>query len=143
MKYHLVALFTIFAWGFTFVSTKVLLADISPLWILLLRFVLGLGILCVMRPHILRLKERTDEVLFAAAGATGIAAYYLLENVALVFTTATAVGVIVAASPLFTALSPLLSAIALPSISASSAVSRSQWRGLSLLALARWAKAIS
>lgn len=38
MKYHLVALFTIFVWGFTFVSTKVLLADISPLWILLLRF---------------------------------------------------------------------------------------------------------
>lgn len=104
MKYHLVALFTIFVWGFTFVSTKVLLVDLSPLWILLLRFVLGLCILCVMCPHVLRLKERTDEVLFAAAGATGIAAYYLLENVALVFTTATAVEVIVAASPLFTAL---------------------------------------
>lgn len=104
MKYHLIALFTIFVWGFTFVSTKVLLVDISPLWILLLRFALGLCILCVMRPHILRLKERTDEALFATAGATGIAAYYLLENVALVFTTATAVGVIVAASPLFTAL---------------------------------------
>ena len=97
MKYHLVALFTIFVWGFTFVSTKVLLVDLSPLWILLLRFVLGLCLLCVMRPHVLRLKERTDEVLFAAAGATSIAAYYLLENVALVFTTATAVGVIVAA----------------------------------------------
>lgn len=39
MKYHLVALFTIFVWGFTFVSTKVLLVDLSPLWILLLRFV--------------------------------------------------------------------------------------------------------
>lgn len=104
MKYHFAALFTIFVWGITFVSTKVLLMDISPLWILLLRFVLGLCILCVMRPHVLRLAERTDEVLFAAAGATGIAAYYLLENVALVFTTATAVGVIVAASPLFTAL---------------------------------------
>ena len=84
MKYHLVALFTIFVWGFTFVSTKVLLVDLSPLWILLLRFVLGLCILCVMCPHVLRLKERTDEVLFAAAGATGIAAYYLLENVALI-----------------------------------------------------------
>lgn len=96
MKYHLVALFTIFVWGITFVSTKVLLVDLSPLWILLLRFVLGLCILCVIRPHVLRLKERTDEALFAAAGATGIAAYYLLENVALVFTTATAVGVIVA-----------------------------------------------
>lgn len=104
MKYHLVALFTIFVWGITFVSAKVLLVDISPLWILLLRFALGLCILCIMRPHVLKLKKRTDEVLFAAAGATGIAAYYLLENVALVFTTATAVGVIVAASPLFTAL---------------------------------------
>lgn len=31
MKYHLVALFTIFVWGFTFVSTKVLLVDLSPL----------------------------------------------------------------------------------------------------------------
>lgn len=30
MKYHLVALFTIFVWGFTFVSTKVLLVDLSP-----------------------------------------------------------------------------------------------------------------
>lgn len=103
MKYHLVALFTIFVWGTTFVSTKVLLASLSPLWILLLRFAIGLVVLCALRPRILRLRERRHELLFAAAGATGIAAYYLLENVALVFTTATAVGVIVAASPLFTA----------------------------------------
>ena len=104
MKYHLVALFTIFVWGTTFVSTKVLLVNLSPLWILLLRFAIGLIVLCALRPHILRLDERRHELLFVAAGATGIAAYYLLENVALVFTTATAVGVIVAASPLFTAI---------------------------------------
>ncbi len=104
MKYHLVALFTVFVWGITFVSTKVLLVDLSPLWILLIRFVVGFGALCVMRPHLLRMKQKRHELLFVAAGMTGIAAYYLLENVALVFTTATAVGVIVAASPLFTAL---------------------------------------
>lgn len=103
MKYHLIALFTIFVWGTTFVSTKVLLQDLTPLWILLLRFAIGFAVLCAMRPHVLRLKDRKHELLFIAAGATGIAAYYLLENVALVFTTATAVGVIVAASPLFTA----------------------------------------
>lgn len=102
MKYHLIALFTIFVWGTTFVSTKVLLQDLTPLWILLLRFAIGFAVLCAMRPHVLRLKDRKHELLFIAAGATGIAAYYLLENVALVFTTATAVGVIVAASPLFT-----------------------------------------
>lgn len=104
MKYHLVALFTIFVWGTTFVSTKVLLISLSPLWILLLRFAIGFIVLCALRPHILHLDERKHELLFVAAGATGIASYYLLENVALVFTTATAVGVIVAASPLFTAI---------------------------------------
>lgn len=104
MKYHLVALFTIFVWGTTFVSTKVLLVSLSPLWILLLRFAVGFIVLCALRPRALRLDERTHELLFVAAGATGIAAYYLLENVALVFTAATAVGVIVAASPLFTAI---------------------------------------
>ncbi len=104
MKYHLVALFTIGVWGMTFVSTKVLLTDVSPLWILLLRFALGLLVLCAIRPHVLKLRHGKDELLFAAAGATGIASYYLLENVALVYASATSVGVIVAASPLFTAL---------------------------------------
>lgn len=108
VRYHLIALFTIFVWGMTFVSTKVLLVSMSPLWILMLRFALGFVVLCLLRPRLLRMKERKHEFLFVAAGATGIAGYYLLENIALVFSTATAVGVIVAASPLFTA---ILSAI--------------------------------
>lgn len=102
MRYHLIALFTVFAWGLTFVSTKVLLNNFTPLWILLIRFVIGFICLCILRPHILKLRDRKHEWLFVLAGATGIAAYYLLENIALVFTTATAVGVIVAASPIFT-----------------------------------------
>lgn len=104
MKYHLVALLTILVWGLTFVSTKVLLVDFTPLQILAIRFVIGTIALCTLRPHIMHLHERRHEWLFVLAGATGIAAYYLLENIALVFTTATAVGVIVAASPLFTAI---------------------------------------
>lgn len=59
---------------------------------------------CALRPRILRLRKPGHELLFVTAGFTGVAAYYLLENVALLFSTATAVGVIVAASPLFTAL---------------------------------------
>jgi drug/metabolite transporter (DMT)-like permease len=104
MKYHLVALFTVFVWGFTFVSTKVLLADFSPLWILMTRFVMGFVALCVLRPHLLKLKNKKHEFLFIGAGITGIGCYYLFENVALVYSTATAVGVIVASAPLFTAL---------------------------------------
>ncbi len=104
MRYHLVALFTIAAWGLTFVSTKVLLVDFSPLWILAIRFLIGYLVLCALRPRILRARERAHEWLFALAGATGVAAYYLLENVALVYTTATAVGVTVAVAPLLTAI---------------------------------------
>lgn len=104
MKYYLIALFTVFVWGITFVSTKVLLVDFSPFWILLLRFAVGFLGLCVLRPHILALKERRHELLFVTAGATGVAAYFLMENIALQWATATAVGVIVAAAPLFTAL---------------------------------------
>ena len=104
MKAHILAAFTVFVWGVTFVSTKVLLADFSPFWILFIRFVLGFLALCCLRPHRLRLRERRHERLFACAGLTGIACYFLMENIALTFTSATAVGVIVATSPLFTAI---------------------------------------
>ncbi len=109
MKPHLIALFTVLVWGMTFVSTKVLLGVMSPLWILLIRFALGFLALCALRPRLLRMEQRSHELLFIGAGATGIAAYYLLENVALVHATATAVGVIVAAAPLFTAILSALS----------------------------------
>lgn len=109
MKPHLIALFTVFVWGMTFVSTKVLLGAMSPLWILLIRFTLGFLALCALRPRLLRMEQRSHELLFIGAGTTGIAAYYLLENVALVHATATAVGVIVAAAPLFTAILSALS----------------------------------
>lgn len=104
MRYHGIALFTVLVWGLTFVSTKVLLVDFTPLWILLIRFVIGFLCLCALRPHILRMKERKHEWLFVLAGATGVGAYYLFENIALVFTTATVVGVIVSVSPLSTTL---------------------------------------
>ncbi len=104
MKAHLLALATILVWGTTFVSTKVLLADLAPQWILLIRFALGLAALCALRPRMLSVASRRDEGLFALAGLTGVAAYYLLENMALTFASATAVGVIVTTSPLITAL---------------------------------------
>ncbi len=104
MRYHGTALLTILLWGTTFVSTKVLLVSISPLWILLLRFVLGFLVLWALSPHIMRLNQRSHEWLFVLAGLLGVAGYYLLENMALVYTNATNVGVIAAASPLFTAI---------------------------------------
>ena len=92
MKAHALALFTILVWSTTFVATKVLLAaGLTPLWILVIRFVLGFAALSCLRPHRLRLANPRDGRLFAAAGFTGVACYFLLENVALTFTSATAV----------------------------------------------------
>lgn len=101
---HLVALGTVAVWGLTFISTKILLETGEPVEILFARFLIGFCALAFLRPHRLRLVARPHELLFASAGLTGVALYFLLENVALTVTATSNVGVIVATSPLFTAL---------------------------------------
>ena len=101
---HIAALFTMFVWGLTFVSTKVLLEYLNPIEILFARTVLGFLALCLLRPRILRTKARSHELLLAAAGLTGAFGYYLAENTALQFADASFVSVAVSTAPLFTAL---------------------------------------
>lgn len=101
---HLTALFTIVNWGTTFIATKVLLRSFTPVEILVFRFMLGIVVLFAACPRLLRVRDRRQELVFAAAGLTGVCLYYLMENVALTYTTAANVGVIVTAAPLFTAL---------------------------------------
>lgn len=100
---HLSALFTIFLWGTTFISTKILLVGLTPTEILFIRFLLGLAVLTVACPKRLRIKDRKQELVFAAAGLCGVCLYYLLENIALTFTMASNVGVITSVAPFFTA----------------------------------------
>ena len=101
---HGAALLTILIWGTTFISTKVLLTSFQPVEILFLRFVLGFLALCLIYPRRLQLGERRQELWFAAAGLCGVTLYYLLENIALTYTLASNVGVLVSVSPVFTAL---------------------------------------
>lgn len=101
---HIAALLTVLIWGTTFISTKVLLTDFQPVEILFFRFLLGLLILIVIYPKRFRPAERKQELLFAAAGLCGITLYYLLENIALTYTMASNVGVIISVAPFFTAL---------------------------------------
>ena len=101
---HLSALITIFIWGTTFISTKVLLEDFSPIEILFLRFTIGFVVLLTVYPHRMRIKERKQELYFAAAGLSGITLYYLLENIALTYTFASNVGVVLSIAPFFTAI---------------------------------------
>ena len=99
---HVFALVTVVVWAVTFVSTKVLLVHLAPIEILFFRFVIGFAALAVLRPRRLAVRGFAEERWFMLAGATGIALYYLLENIALTFATASIVGVVVAAAPLFT-----------------------------------------
>lgn len=101
---HLAAIFTIIIWGTTFISTKVLLVDFQPVEILFMRFVLGFAALLLACPRRLKKTGARQEVTFAAAGLCGICLYYLLENIALTYTMASNVGVIVSAAPFFTAM---------------------------------------
>lgn len=100
---HITALITIVIWGTTFISTKILLADFTPIEILFFRFLLGLLVLIIVYPKRLRLRDKKQELTFAAAGLCGICLYYLLENIALTYTMASNVGVIISVAPFFTA----------------------------------------
>ena len=101
---HAAALLTIFLWGTTFISTKVLLTGLRPVEVLFLRFALGFAALCLLYPRRLRLAGRRQELWFAAAGLCGVTLYFLLENIALTCTLASNVGVLVSVSPMLTAL---------------------------------------
>ena len=101
---HLSALLTILIWGTTFISTKVLLVDFQPVEILFFRFVMGLLALLVVYPHRMKGTTGKQELTFVFAGLCGVCLYYLLENIALTYTMASNVGVIISVAPFFTAI---------------------------------------
>lgn len=101
---HLAALLTILIWGTTFIATKVLLGAFAPAEILLFRFAVGLAALCLACPRRMRCLGLRRELTLAAAGLCGVCLYYLLENIALTYTLASNVGVIISVAPFFTAL---------------------------------------
>ncbi len=101
---HALALITVFIWGTTFISTKILLLSFSPIEILFIRFVLGWMALSLAYPRRLVIKDRKQELYFAAAGLCGVTLYFLLENIALTYTLASNVGVIASIAPFFIAI---------------------------------------
>ncbi|PIT13874.1 multidrug transporter [Snodgrassella alvi] len=101
---HLIALITIFIWGTTYISTKVLLTDFKPIEILFFRFVLGYFTLWILSPRLFAWQGIRQELMFLAAGFCGVTSYFLCENIALTYTTASNVGVIASLAPVFTAI---------------------------------------
>ena len=112
---HIVAFVTVAIWGTTFVSTKVLLLHgLTPAWIFTLRFAMAYVLLAALTPLIrhrhgsprhprpFTMGERMKgELLMLALGVTGGSLYFLAENEALNYTTATNTSLIVCSCPLF------------------------------------------
>lgn len=104
MKGHLAVLFTIVVWGTTFISTKFLLEKFTPMEILFFRFLLGTIVLFLIKPELLKVKNKKEHKYFIIAGISGVSLYFLFENIALTMTEASNIGIIVSISPFFTAI---------------------------------------
>ncbi len=111
--YHLVAFIVVAIWGSTFVFTKMLLLDgLSPAQIFTLRFLIAYVLLLTYQliSHLSPLTSHLfcrnwrDELLMVLLGLTGGSVYFLAENAAMLYTTATNTSLIVCSCPLFTML---------------------------------------
>ena len=104
--YHFVAFLIVAIWGSTFVFTKMLLMNgLSPAQIFTLRFIVAYILLLVvslMRHHQWLCHSLKDELLMVVLGITGGSLYFLAENAAMLYTTATNTSLIVCSCPLFT-----------------------------------------
>jgi drug/metabolite transporter (DMT)-like permease len=101
---HFLAIITILIWGTTFVATKTLLTEFSPEEILAYRFFGAFIILIFIYPKNIKFSSFGEEFLFFLLGLSGVTIYYWSENLALKYTYASNVGLIVSAIPIFTAL---------------------------------------
>lgn len=100
---HIFALITIIVWGSTFITTKMLLSEFTPVQIMLCRFAIAYVVLWLIRPKAEKTKPK-DELLFLAMGIFGCTLYFIAENTALKYTLASNVSIIVAGAPIMTAI---------------------------------------
>ena len=80
MTGHLLCVVTALVWGTTFISTKILLRDFTPVEILFIRFMIGYLALLAICPKRLDIREKKHEITFALAGFCGVTLYFLFEK---------------------------------------------------------------
>lgn len=101
---HIFTFITIAIWSTAFVSNKVLIEYLSPIEIMIFRFILGYIVLLFAYPQFKMPNNLKDELFFFVIGALGIFVYFLFENFALKWTQATNVGLFMGAIPILTAM---------------------------------------
>ena len=105
MHLYLLALLVVAIWAETFVSSKVLLNHgLMPAEIFFMRFVIAYTGLAILSHKRLFANSFIHELKFLICGITGASLYFLTENMALKYSTASNVAILVGTTPLMTAL---------------------------------------
>lgn len=103
--YHLFAVFTVTAWGLSFISTCVLLDNgLHPIEIYIYRFVIAYVALLAICHDRIWANSLKDEALFVVCGLVAGSVYFISENVALEYTLVSNVSLITSLPPLLTVL---------------------------------------
>ncbi len=101
IKGHIFAVTTITIWSSTFIVSKILLNQFTPLQILVVRYLLAIVFLTLLYPKFKKPTSIKEEILFLFIGAA-LAFYFVFENTALQHTYSSNVSLIVATIPLLT-----------------------------------------
>jgi len=91
-------------WGYSFVSTKIILTELPPVTIAFFRQIIASSVLIIflsIKKLFVKMPFK-DVLLLAASSLFGIVFYFLFENIGLKYTTASNGSIIVAAVPIFT-----------------------------------------
>lgn len=102
---HIAAILAVTAWGMSFINTKVLLDNqFTPVQVYVFRCAIAYVLLLCFSFQQLRAHNLRHELQFLLCGICGGSIYFVAENAALIYTTATNVSLITSTSPLIGAL---------------------------------------
>ena len=102
LKGHLLSILCVIAWGTSFLVSKSLMEKITPVQLILLRFVIAwLAIWAIYPKWYFNWREEGQFIILSLVGNT---LYYLSENTALRLTLASNVSILVSAAPIISAL---------------------------------------
>lgn len=126
---HIAALVTVFMWGYSFVSTKVLLDNgLGPVQVYMSRFIIAYILVLFVSHKRLWASNWRDEGLFCLCGILSGSVYFIAENTALRYTFTTNVS-------LLTSLSPLITVILVGFIYKTENIGKGTWLGSSIALL--------
>lgn len=129
MAGHIAALVTVFMWGYSFVSTKVLMDNgMGPVQVYMSRFLIAYLLVLFVSHKKLWASNWREEGLFCLCGILSGSVYFIAENTALKYTFTTNVS-------LLTSLSPLITVILVGFIYKTEKIGKGTWLGSAIAVL--------